>query len=347
MTEPLHMMMNESLLHRFLSGACTKEEMDQVLTYLEQCPGVLERYLDKDMDTAPVAVPETRRPEAAAMLLLVHDQIAARGRKRNALRSGAVLFLVASFFIGFWNFSREASAPAPAMALQTAPRMLEHINYTGEPERILLPDQTTVVLYSNSVLRYRAAFEGRERNLILEGEADFDVAKDSSKPFIVVANKIATRALGTRFKIHATDTAVLVKLFEGKVMIWQENSGAPRKYYLTPNHQLQYTAAINRFTTSAFGTLKPVANTVPVIAKKTTVKPPPMAFRNLPLETVLEKMATRYNIQIEYSAADIGGIYIIADDPGAGSAEYFLQNIAHMNQLQLVKKSETVFAITR
>ncbi|MBO9594322.1 MAG: FecR family protein [Niabella sp.] len=347
MTEPLHMMMNESLLHRFLSGACTKEEMHQVLTYLEQYPGALERYLDADMDTVPVAVSETRRQEAAAMLLLVHDQIADRSRRRNILRGGAVLFLVASFFIGLWTVTREAAVPAASMASQPAPRMIEHLNYTGEPEMILLPDQTTVTLYSNSILRYRAAFEGRERNLILEGEADFDVAKDSSKPFIVVANKIATRALGTRFKIHATDTAVLVKLFEGKVVIWQENSDAPRKYYLTPNHQLQYTAAINRFTTAAFGPLKPVTNSVPVIAKKVTVKPPAMAFRNLPLETVLEKIASRYNIQIEYSAADIGGIYIIADDPGAGSAEYFLQNIAHMNQLQLVKKSETVFAITR
>lgn len=347
MTEPFHMMMNESLLRRFLSGGCTKEEMNQVLNYLEQCPGALERYLNKDMDTRPAAIPETRRQEAAAMLLLVHDQIASRSRKRNVLRSGAVLVLVASFFIGFWNFSREASAPATAMAPQAGPRMIEHLNYTGEPETILLPDQTTVTLYSNSILRYRAAFEGRERNLILEGEADFDVAKDSSKPFIVVANKIATRALGTRFKIHATDTAVLVKLFEGKVLIWRENSGAPLKYYLTPNHQLQYTAAINRFTTSAFGSLKPAVNTAPVIARKVTEKPPPMAFRNLPLETVLEKMATRYNIRIEYSATDIEGIYIIADDPGAGSAEYFLQNIAHMNQLQLVKKSETVFAITR
>ena len=65
-------------------------------------------------------------------------------------------------------------------------------------------------------------FQNNKREIYLEGEAYFKVAKDKTKPFTVFAGALATTALGTQFRITAkknTPGNITVKLFTGKVAI--------------------------------------------------------------------------------------------------------------------------------
>lgn len=64
-----------------------------------------------------------------------------------------------------------------------------------------LADGSKVWLGACSKLKYPVAFNGGTREIYLEGEAFFDVAKDPDKPFIVKTKDFSVRALGTSFNV--------------------------------------------------------------------------------------------------------------------------------------------------
>lgn len=90
----------------------------------------------------------------------------------------------------------------------------------GGEYTLMLPDGTTVILNADSKLTYPNRFTGTERHVELTGEAYFNVAKDSLKPFIVRANNISIRVLGTSFNVKAYEgESIQTTLIEGSVLI--------------------------------------------------------------------------------------------------------------------------------
>jgi len=73
----------------------------------------------------------------------------------------------------------------------------------SEQVEILLDDGSHVVLNRNSSLRYPKSFGEQKRQLALQGEAWFEVAKDSSLPFIIEAGPARIEVLGTSFNVNA------------------------------------------------------------------------------------------------------------------------------------------------
>lgn len=76
-------------------------------------------------------------------------------------------------------------------------------------------------LNSETELTYPAVFSKQERHLILKGEAFFEVARDTSRPFIVESRHNRVEVLGTRFNVSAYDDLSPVKttLLQGSVKI--------------------------------------------------------------------------------------------------------------------------------
>lgn len=68
---------------------------------------------------------------------------------------------------------------------------------------LCLADGTVVTLNADSKIHYPDRFTGNERQVSLEGEAFFEVAKDSLKPFVVKTKGIDVRVLGTAFNLKA------------------------------------------------------------------------------------------------------------------------------------------------
>jgi len=106
---------------------------------------------------------------------------------------------------------------------------LEKSNARGERSTFRLPDGTIVKLNSGSKLRFNEAFEIDKREVYLEGEAFFDVVKDSKRPFRVFSSGVVTTALGTSFNVKAfktdkTTNDIEVSLVTGKVNVYNEES---------------------------------------------------------------------------------------------------------------------------
>jgi transmembrane sensor len=97
----------------------------------------------------------------------------------------------------------------------------------GGTASIPLRDGSNITL--NTASKIRVAVTGTERRVELEqGEAYFDVAKDRSRPFIVIAGNQRVVAIGTRFSVLREKDDVRVVVTEGKVRF--EPTSAPLNF---------------------------------------------------------------------------------------------------------------------
>jgi transmembrane sensor len=103
----------------------------------------------------------------------------------------------------------------------------------GVKSTITLSDGSIVTLNSGSRIRYVENFTGPRREVFLEGEAFFEVAKDSLKPFIVHTEDLSTQALGTSFNIKAFRGKLIeISLVTGLVEVKVQNG--KNKELITP-----------------------------------------------------------------------------------------------------------------
>lgn len=116
-------------------------------------------------------------------------------------------------------------------------------NANGVKTRIKLPDGTKVWLNSGSKISYPQAFSMDFRKVELEGEAFFDVHRDTSKPFIVKTRNVETRVLGTSFNVMAYERRnIAITVATGKVQVSSFDSESLKKSMidLVPNQQASF-----------------------------------------------------------------------------------------------------------
>lgn len=114
------------------------------------------------------------------------------------------------------------------------------ITASGSKGRFVLPDSTVVWLNANSTMTYPEIFADANRTVSLSGEAYFEVKHDDKHPFIVRANGLDVKVLGTHFVVEnyphrSTAEAVLV---EGSVEVSTDISS--NQTILTPGERLVF-----------------------------------------------------------------------------------------------------------
>ncbi|MFD2919860.1 FecR family protein [Terrimonas rubra] len=104
--------------------------------------------------------------------------------------------------------------------------------------KLQLPDKSMVWLNSVSSIRYPTKFTGKERRVIVKGEAYFEVAHNKLQPFIVeVAGKQEVTVLGTHFNIsaYADEAVIKTTLLQGSVKV--KAAGMDKQTRLSPGQQ--------------------------------------------------------------------------------------------------------------
>lgn len=111
-------------------------------------------------------------------------------------------------------------------------------------ESVSLPDGTRVRLGANSKLTYPDRFNGERRDVRLEGQAFFDVAKDPGRPFTVRTDHMDVTALGTAFEVfdQAAEDKLEAILLNGRVRVGfgEGGAGGRREVVLEPDEMLVY-----------------------------------------------------------------------------------------------------------
>jgi len=119
-----------------------------------------------------------------------------------------------------------------------------YVSGVGEQRTVPLADGSILMLNTDTEVRLH--FSEAERSLeLVRGQANFEVAKDPNRPFIVTAGRGQVRAVGTIFDVSKVDDKVTVTLIEGKVTITGEGAQARGKtgeIILAPGEQVSYAA---------------------------------------------------------------------------------------------------------
>lgn len=159
-----------------------------------------------------------------------------------------------------------------------------------------LPDGTVVYLNRNSSLIFPVRYEKRERRVILDGEAYFDVAHNSGKPFVVTTgNDVEIRVLGTKFNLeaYASDSIVRASLLEGRIsMHIGDGTSEGRQLFMEPNDEICYntqTDAVVRNNDSMLSGIEWMNNT--------------FVFRDTPLPEVIRQLS--HNFGTNFTIEDV------------------------------------------
>lgn len=162
----------------------------------------------------------------------------------------------------------------------------------GKTFEVALSDGTYVHLNSGSSLRYPVQFiKGMKRQVFVQGEAFFDVAKDSLHPFQVSADLLSVRVLGTQFNVSAyqEDEFSEVVLVEGSVSLFSTSIGYDpiKGTVLEPGYKASFEKSQKEITKT------PVMTDI-----YTSWRHGELAFRNMTLENILKKLERHYDVKI-------------------------------------------------
>jgi transmembrane sensor len=239
------------LLKRYLEGNCTAQEKGVVEQLLQTAEGRAQlqslmqdrweesgRYelpredIDKWKQEFWNKVADMERKEKRGRLIGM--------KKRELLRYAAVLVpLIVMTWIGAAVY-RNAHQHTKTASLNTITKE----NSKANRSTFILSDGTTVHLGRGSKLKFPEIFADT-REVELEGEAYFDVAKNAAKPFIIHAGQIDTKVLGTSFRIRSFDSSdIEVGVATGKVEVSKNmpGSGSSVLAVLTKGMKMNYSS---------------------------------------------------------------------------------------------------------
>jgi hypothetical protein len=147
-------------------------------------------------------------------------------------RIAAILFISLSIPIYYFISNHESRETVVEKAVETMQKNIAK----GEKLSLTLPDGTRVWVNSGSSLSYPEKFDQDQRIVKMDGEAFFEIEKDSLRPFLVVADGFITTALGTSFNVNSNSSGGLkISLLTGKVKVAKELSS--EEFFLEPGQE--------------------------------------------------------------------------------------------------------------
>lgn len=155
----------------------------------------------------------------------------------------------------------------------------------GEIRRIPLADGSTATV--NTASRISVAMRAERREIALEdGEAWFEVAHDSNRPFIVEAGDVRVRAVGTAFSVRRHTDGVDVLVTEGVIEVWRASD---------PGKPVRIAGGQRSFVSVEPAAITPTA-AEPEIERALAWRSGELALNGEPLSYAVEEF-NRYNRQ--------------------------------------------------
>ena len=118
-------------------------------------------------------------------------------------------------------------------------RTVSESTVLGEKKILVFQDGTKIHMNSEAVVKYPEHWGLRKREIALEGEAYFEVSKDSRRPFTVDIYGTVIKVTGTSFNVKAypDDDLIDIVLTDGAITFEAED----REYALKPSERLTYS----------------------------------------------------------------------------------------------------------
>ena len=225
----------------------------------------------------------------------------------------------------------------------------------GEQRTVPLSDGSVVTLNTSSQVSVR--FSGGQRRIeVMHGQANFEVAKDPARPFIVSAGNGEVLALGTVFDVYQRADDIVVTLIEGRVAVVPDvpagkrgaslqlvsSAGAPSEAAQAQAHAIVLTAG-DQVSFGARG--RAPVRTSADLQRVSAWRARKLDFADTPLTEAIAE-ANRYSrlkIELrarEFADAKISGVF------DAGHNEQFAEGVRAYFGLQVERSGDDLIVLT-
>ncbi len=223
------------------------------------------------------------------------------------------------------------------------------VEYSTEPGHLLtvtLEDGSVVDLDSSS--RLTANLDDSKRQItLMEGRANFKVAKDSQRPFTVIAGDKVFVAKGTEFSVELVNNDVRAMLYEGKVVVVSADPTHTTATAKSKGGQLAAPSGVTMNPGDAF-----VAARIGALAQARIEKPanPEMmddwregrlGFVNEPLALAVARMNRHSAVKIKLDLKADRAI-MVSGTFQAGQTEAFVEGVAKLNKLSVHRDGSVI-----
>lgn len=199
----------------------------------------------------------------------------------------------------------------------------------GGEYTVSMPDGTKVWVNSQSRLRYPVAFGDTGREVYLEGEAYFEVAKDESRPFRIRTKEgVTIEVLGTSFNVRSyTDEEETETVLEsGSVRMAKDADTV----VLSPGHRALFRPGQAIQVTEVETELHTAWRNGQYIFKDATV------------ETILKQLARWYDLEVFYSDEAAKGVTFSGDVTKYETIDAFLKGMEISSELRFTRNGKTL-----
>jgi len=315
-------LITEEVIINFFEGRCSARDAAIVQAWLKENPAKLKEYIGveewEDFQPAHVLPPDV----SGRLWNNINKNTNSSGAHYSYLRWAAVAASVLLAVGLSWQFIVKEQRTSTA-GVSKGEKTKDIFNNALSQKTLTLSDGSTVDLSPNSTLSYPENFNSSKRDVVLNGEATFNIAKDGAKPFSVYSNAVLISVLGTRFTVNSNqaDSATKVILHEGKVMVKIPKG----EYYLTPGDVFIFKKANKSFR----------------ILHLEKDKDGSYVFDNSPLDVVFDQLQIIYNTKIIYNRAELGNRSFIGRVEKKDSVYHILQSIALLNNFHLHRQGDS------
>lgn len=200
--------MDKDLLYRFFEGHSSLEEMKLIKEWSEASEennSLLHR--ERKLFSAMILAGSTKQNSKKET-----------GKRKNYfirefLKIASIIIITVSVTAFLFSIAQDKEMVNVAMQTITVP--------AGQRVNISLPDGSNVWLNAGTKMQYPLSFMKDKREVILDGEAYFEVAHNKDCPFIVHTHAMAVEVLGTTFDVeaYAAKNMFEASLISGKIKI--------------------------------------------------------------------------------------------------------------------------------
>lgn len=189
-------------------------------------------YLDgnsRSIDSAIALLEECSTDTIQQVLLITHSQ------QRIATDKGARIC-----------YSQKGEASVNEQQVESKPQKTEYnqlIVPKGKSSQLLLADGTSLYVNAGTKVLYPSVFDGKYREIYVDGEIFIDVKKDAEKPFIVKTPGFDIRVTGTAFNVDAYKSMrkAEVVLVRGSIIV---KDHADKETAVKPNELLELSDGV-------------------------------------------------------------------------------------------------------
>jgi ferric-dicitrate binding protein FerR (iron transport regulator) len=220
-------------------------------------------------------------------------------------------------------------------AKEKAPVMRENYSYmaANEVSAFTLPDGTEVTLNRHSRITYSVSSDRPSREVVLTGEAFFQVTKDAGREFVVIAGKGRIGVTGTSFDVcyMPENDSLTATLIEGGIHF----TDGEKDIHIQPNQQLEYRGS------DGAARIREVEGEVVSAWREKLIR-----YRSITFDSFARMLEKEYSVEIRISDRELGASMV----SGTFDAGLSVDRILELMQKSLSykwKKKGNIYEISK